>query len=120
MNRVLWIVQILLALVFLFAGVVKFVIPVDQMTKQMPLSGGFIHFVAVAELLGALGLILPLMLGIRPGLTPLAAACLFIVMIGATAVTWQTQPGPGVAIPGVTGVLCAFVAYGRWRTVRQG
>lgn len=115
MNRVLWIVQILLALLFLFAGVMKFVIPVEQMTKQIPLSGGFLHFIGAAEVLGAFGLILPLWLQIKAWLTPLAASCLAVIMIGATVVVWQTQPGSGVALPFATLVLCVFVAYGRWR-----
>ena len=59
MNYALWIVQGLLALVFLFAGGMKLVMPVEEMTKQVPLPGLFLRFIAVAEVLGALGLILP-------------------------------------------------------------
>jgi len=87
-TRALWFVQWLLALVFLFAGVAKLALPVDELTKQMPmLSGGFLRFVAVCEVLGAIGLILPGLLHIRPGLTPLAAAGLVVIMIGAVSVT---------------------------------
>ena len=95
----------------------KFVIPVAQMTSQIPLSGSFIHFIAACEVLGALGLILPRLLGIKPWLTPLAAALLIVIMIGAVVITLQTQPAAGAILPFVTGVLCAFVAYGRWRAV---
>jgi len=64
---------------------------------------------------GGLGLILPGLLGILPGLTPLAAACLVIIMIGATVITATTM-GVGMAlIPLAVGLLAAFVAYGRWR-----
>ena len=59
MNRALWIVQGLLAALFLFGGTVKLMIPIEEMTAQMPLPGPFIQFIAIAEVLGGLGLILP-------------------------------------------------------------
>jgi len=69
----------------------------------------------VVEVLGALGLILPGLLRIRPGLTPLAAAGLVIIMIGATVLTFAAD-GFAMALPPlVVGILAAFVAYGRWR-----
>lgn len=115
MNYALWIVQGLLALIFLFAGGIKLVLPIEVMTEQMPvpLPGWFLRFIAVAEVLGAIGLILPRLLRIRPSLTPLAAAGLVIIMIGATVITLA---GIGVApamIPLVVGLLAAFVAYSR-------
>ena len=80
----------MLAAIFLFAGGMKLVLPVEEMTKQLPLPGLFLRFIAVCEVLGAIGLILPWLLGSRPGLTPLAAAGLVIIMIGATALTLAT------------------------------
>ena len=79
MNVVLWIIQVLLALLFLFAGGMKLILPIEEMTKQMPMPGLFLRFIGVCEVLGALGLILPGLLRIRPGLTPLAAAGLVII-----------------------------------------
>ena len=119
MNRALWIVQGLLAALFLFGGTVKLMIPIEEMTAQMPLPGPFIQFIAIAEVLGALGLILPWALRILPGLTPLAASGLVIIMIGATTLTAMGVGGgdPVSALfPGVTGLLAAFVAYGRSRS----
>jgi len=117
MKKTLWTIQILLALLFLFAGGSKFVMPVDKMTLGMPAalaSGPFIHFIGVCEVLGGLGLVLPGLLRIKPGLTPLAASGLVIIMIGATVVS--VPQGVAMAIfPLVTGILAAFVAYGRWR-----
>ena len=80
----LWIVQGLLALTFLFAGGTKLVLPIEEMTKEVALPGLFLRLLGVAEVLGALGLILPGLLRIQPGLTPLAAAGLVLIMIGAT------------------------------------
>lgn len=112
MNQALWTVQLLLALLFLFAGGTKLVLPIEEMTKEMPLPGAFLRFIGVAEFLGGLGLILPGLTGIRPGLTPLAAAGLVIIMLGATVLALQ-QGLATALIPLVTGVLLVFVAYGR-------
>jgi uncharacterized membrane protein len=125
MNVVLWIIQVLLALLFLFAGGTKFVFSIEQMRAMGPpnqilLPGWFIHFIGVCEILGALGLILPGLLRVRPDLTTLAAAGLLIIMIGATVLTVL---GPGVMaapFPFVTFLLAAFVAYGRWRLAPLG
>jgi len=115
MTYALWIVQGLLALIFLFAGGVKLVLPLEVLTKQMPLPGLFVRFIGVAEVLGAIGLLLPGLLRIRPGLTPLAAAGLVIIMIGATTLTLVGGDLAPALIPLVVGLLSAFVAYGRWR-----
>jgi hypothetical protein len=111
----LWIVQGLLALLFLFAGGVKLVLPLEGLTAQMPVPDPFLRFIGVAEVLGAMGLILPGLLRIRPGLTPLAAAGLVVIMIGATVLTLVSGGGAQALIPLGVGLLAAFVAYGRWR-----
>ena len=111
----LWIIQGLLALVFMFAGVMKFVMPIEEMTKQVPLPGLFLRFIGVAEVLGAIGLILPGLLRIRPGLTPLAAAGLAIITVGATVVTLMIGGGATALFPLMVALLSAFVAYSRWR-----
>ena len=117
MNVALWIVQALLAVLFLFAGGMKLIMPIEELVKQMPLSlpGWFVRFTGVVELLGGLGLIFPWLLGIRPGLTPLAAAGLVIVMIGAIVYTAAAGDVASALIPLAVGLLCAFVAYGRWK-----
>ena len=117
MTYALWIVQGLLALLFLFAGGMKLVLPLEELTAQMPLPGPFVRFIGVAEVLGGIGLILPGLLRIRQGLTPLAAGGLVIIMIGATVVTLMGGSVAMALIPLVVGLLSAFVAYGRWRLV---
>jgi uncharacterized membrane protein YphA (DoxX/SURF4 family) len=118
MNIALWIIQVLLALLFLFAGGTKLYFPSEVLAamgppNQVHLPGLFLKFIGVCEVLGALGLVLPGLLKIRPQLTFLAAAGLLIIMIGAVVVT-IAGPGVGPAVPAVVvGLLCAFVAYGR-------
>ena len=119
MNIVLWIIQVLMALLFLFAGGMKLVLPIDVLTSmgppnQVQLPGLFLRFIGVCEVLGALGLILPGLFRIKIQLTPLAAFGLVIIMIGAVAVSLKLGIGAAV-VPFVTGLLLAFVAYGRWR-----
>jgi uncharacterized membrane protein YphA (DoxX/SURF4 family) len=115
MTYALWIVQILLGALFLFAGGMKLVLPLEQMAGPVAFPLWFLRFIGVCEVLGGLGLILPGLLRIRPGLTPLAAAGLVIIMIGATSISVATGPVLMALIPAVVGVLSAFVAYGRWR-----
>ena len=119
MNIALWIIQALLAALFLFAGGMKFVMSIEDMTQQMPMPGWLLHFIGMCEVLGALGMILPWLTRMRPGLTPLAAAGLVIIMIGATVTTLTTGNMATALIPLVVGVLAAFVAYGRWRQMPQ-
>ena len=114
MTYALWSVQGLLGAFFLFAGGMKLVMPIAEMTKDIPMPGAFLRFIGVVEVLGALGLILPGLLHIRPRLTPLAAAGLVIIMIGATVISFVTGGVVMALLPLVTGLLAAFVAYGRW------
>ena len=123
MNILLWIVQILLALLFLFAGGTKLVLPADVLQEmgspnQVYLPGLFIKFIGLVEVLGALGLVIPGLVRIKKGLTPLAAIGLTIVMVGAVIITIA---GDGVKLaitPLIVLLLCVFVAYGRrdWRS----
>jgi uncharacterized membrane protein YphA (DoxX/SURF4 family) len=115
MTYVLWIVQVVLALVFVFAGGMKLVLPLEQLAGPVTLPGPLLRFIGLAELLGGVGLILPAALRIRPGLTPLAAAGLVVIMIGATVITLGAGEFSGALISIVVGLLAAFVAYGRWR-----
>ena len=118
LNAALWIVQSLLAALFAFAGSTKLILPIDVLTSmgspnQILLPAWFIRFIGIAEVLGAIGLILPRLLTIRPQLTALAAACLVIIMIGATSLTFAADGFAPASFPMVVGVLAGSVAYGR-------
>jgi uncharacterized membrane protein YphA (DoxX/SURF4 family) len=115
MNVVLWIIQALLAALFIFAGGMKLVLPLEKLSGPVAVPGLFLRFIGVCELLGGLGLILPSLLRIRPGLTPLAAVGLVIIMIGATWITLSTGDMASAVVPLVVGILAAFIAYGRSR-----
>jgi uncharacterized membrane protein YphA (DoxX/SURF4 family) len=114
-NRGLWVAQALLALLFLFAGVTKLVLPIEAMAGPVAFPGWFLRFIGIAETLGAVGLILPWLFKICPELTPLAAAGLVIIMIGATVITLIGGAGAAASMPFLIGVLAAWVAYGRSR-----
>ena len=111
-NAGLWTIQAVLAALFLFGGVMKLVIPIAALEAQSGMSGEFLRFIGLAELLGGLGLILPGVTRIAPVLTPLAAAGLVIIMIGATALTAAAGFAAAI-VPLVTGLLTLYVAYGR-------
>jgi uncharacterized membrane protein YphA (DoxX/SURF4 family) len=113
-NLWLWIVQVLLAVVFLFTGGSKMAMPSDVLAAQSHLPGAFMKFIGVCEILGALGLVLPGLLHVQPRLTLVAAVCLLVIMIGATVSTAILMPAV-LAVPVIVGLLTAYVAYGRWR-----
>jgi uncharacterized membrane protein YphA (DoxX/SURF4 family) len=112
LSVALWVLQGLLAVLFVFSGVMKFLTPVAQMTKQSSFSGTFLHFIGLCEVLGGVGLILPALIRILPVLTPIAACGLTIIMVGATIVI---GPNWFAALPLFIGVMAALVAYGRFR-----
>ena len=112
----LWTIQGGLAALFLFAGVMKLVMPIELMTAQMPtMPEWFLRFIGIAETLGAFGLVLPGLLRIRPSLTPLAALGLVLIMCGAIGTTMALLDISQATMPFVVGVLAAIVAYGRWQ-----
>lgn len=117
MSVILWILQVLLGLFFIFAGVMKFVMSVEEMNAEAPvvMPGLFLHFIGVCEVLGGLGLILPPLLKIKPQLTPLAAVGLAVITAGATVTVLMGPMKVAAAFPFIVCLLCLFVAYGRWR-----
>jgi hypothetical protein len=111
----LWTAQAILSLLFLFAGGMKLVMPIEALTQQAPLPALFLRFIGVLEVLGGLGLILPGVLHLRADLTPLAAAGLIFVMCGAVGVSLVTGPLGPALVPVIVGCLAGFVAIGRWK-----
>lgn len=116
----LWVLQGVLAALFLFTGGMKLALPLAALAKMSPLPAAFLKFIGVCEVLGALGLVLPGALRVREELTPLAAAGLVVVMVGAVVVTAATEGVAPAAIPFVVGLLAATVAFGRRRSLGIG
>ena len=108
----LWIAQALLTALFLFAGGMKLVTPVEVLAAQSHMSGAFLKFIGVSETLGALGLVLPGIFRMKQYLTPLAAAGLVIIMIGAVSTMLIQGQGAAAAVPASVGLLAAYVVRG--------
>jgi hypothetical protein len=122
MNIVLWILQVLLALLFLFAGGTKLVMSAEALSQlasptDVMLPVWFIRFIGVFEFLGGLGLLLPGLLRIKQYLTSLAALGLAIIMIGAVVFTVINGHIPVALVNVVILLLLLFIAYARWRVV---
>ena len=118
MNTVLWIIQGLLAVIFLMAGAMKLLKPVDELSKKL---GGWVNNfsistirgIGLAEILGAFGLILPMLLKIFPILTPVAAVGLAFTMIGAMRLHIERKETKDVIYNSVLLLLTISVIVGR-------
>lgn len=114
-TKVLWIAQVLLALAIVSAGIIKLISADELLTSYYPLfPAAFIRFIGVCEILGAIGLVVPAALRIRPELTPLAAAGIAIIMAGAVISTIAMGAPSAIAMPLILFLLAVFIAYGRW------
>jgi uncharacterized membrane protein YphA (DoxX/SURF4 family) len=117
MNTTLWIVQIVLALVFVLTGGLKLVLPLDKMAERMGHENGMppavMRIIGLLEVMGAIGVVLPVWTGILPWLTPLAAAGLVLTMVGAAFENVRLKHFPMIALNFVLAVLAIFVIYGR-------
>jgi len=118
LHIALWVVQVLLAVAFGMAGVMKTTTPIAVLAEKMAWvssAGGLVRFIGASELAAAIGLILPSATRIRPGLTPLAAAGLVLIMILAMPVHIARGEFSALPINLALGGLAAFVAWGRTR-----
>ena len=121
MNITLWIIQALLALVFLMAGFMKTFRPLDALAERMSwvskVPSPLVRLLGIVELLGAIGLILPILTNIWPWLTALTAVGLALVMVGAIVLHASRREFSGVGVTVIILILAVFVAYGQWMPI---
>lgn len=117
MNLVLWILQGLLAAMFLMAGIMKSTQSREKLIKQFDwvndVSTPLVRFIGAAEVAGAIGLILPAATGIATMLTPIAAACLALVMVLAMAMHSRRREPQAIAFNALLLVAAVVIAWGR-------
>ncbi len=117
MNIVLWIIQGLLALAFLLAGFTKAFMPLATVRKNMAwaneVPAPFVRFIGVAEILGAIGLILPAATGIVPWLTVAAAVGLVVVMLSASAFHASRREYSAISMNVALLLLAVLIVVGR-------
>lgn len=117
MNIALWSAQGLLAALFLMSGGMKTFTPIQDLAASLPwvleYPESFTRFIGISELLGAVGLLAPSLLRIRPMLTPYAAIGLVAVMMLALGFHAMRGEYEVIGVNMVLGALAAFVAWGR-------
>ena len=118
MNIVLWIAQGLAGVMFLIAGIMKSTQPKEKLAARMAWVEDYsptqIRLIGLSEVLGGLGLVLPALTGILPILTPIAAACLIVIMAGAIYTHLKRKENNGLIAPSVLLLLSALIAVGRF------
>jgi len=119
MRTGVWVIQGVLALIFLGSGIAKSLMSKEKMlatgqTGAAALPLGLVRFVAACEIVSSVGLILPVWLSIAPFLTAWAAIGLAVVMIGAAFTHYRIHELRPIVINLVILSLCIVVAYERW------
>jgi uncharacterized membrane protein YphA (DoxX/SURF4 family) len=119
MSIVLWILQGVLAAVFLSAGLPKIVKPKEELVAPMgewvnsfPAPG--VKLLGLVEILAAVGLVVPPLVGIAPVLSPVAAVGIIAIMAGAIVAHARESAGSKIAMNVVLAVLAAVVVWGRF------
>ncbi|GIV27175.1 MAG TPA: DoxX family protein [Bacteroidia bacterium] len=121
LNVLLWIAQVALAAIFLMAGIMKSTTPINELSQKLNWVSEdtkfLVRFIGISELLGAIGLILPSLLRIKPILTPLAALGFLIIMI--SAIIFHIVRGEYNVLPinFLFGAIALFIAWGRYKKV---
>src|ERR1700759_2827559 len=119
MNTILWILQVLTGIIFMYSGINKSIFPIRKLVYEhgQPgvenLSLPLVRFIGVSEILGAFGLILPWWVKILPALTPISAILLAIVMIPAAIIHYKRKEPKNVMTNIILFCICIFIACGR-------
>ena len=119
MNTILWILQVLTGIIFMYSGINKSIFPIRKLVYEKGQTGvenlslPLVRFIGVSEILGAFGLILPWWVKILPALTPISAILLAIVMIPAAIIHYKRKEPKNVMTNIILFLICIFIACGR-------
>lgn len=121
LNVILWIAQVVLAVMFIMAGFIKTTMPIEQLSSSLPWTKDvplwLVRFIGTSEFLGALGLILPSLLRIKPILTPFATLGIIAIMVMAAIFHVMRTEFSGVVFTVILASVAAFIGWGRWKKV---
>ncbi|MBT0569574.1 DoxX family protein [Curvibacter sp. CHRR-16] len=115
----LWVVQALLALLYVYSGLTKFFTPIPELSQMMPWTGavpeGFVRFIGIVDFAAGLGFVLPALTRIQPQLTPLAALGSTVLQI--LAFSFHSYRGEFMVVPMNIVILAGsiFVLWGRYK-----
>ncbi|MFM7850999.1 MAG: DoxX family protein [Flammeovirgaceae bacterium] len=119
MHISLWVVQVLLAAMFLLSGCMKVSMPIEKLSTMLPWATSvpaiLVRFIGLSELFGGLGLLLPSMLRIKPALTAWAGLGLATIMLLAIPFHISRGETPMIGMNAIFMLLALFVAWGRWK-----
>jgi hypothetical protein len=119
LHIILWIAQVFLAGILIWASSMKLFRPVSQLALMWPwvgqVSSVFVKFTGLVDLLGALGLLLPALLRVKPNLTPMAALSLIVLMICASAFHIARGEAAAIGFNIVFALIAGFIAWGRFK-----
>lgn len=119
MHITLWVVQVLLAAIFLMSGFMKASTPIEKLSAMVPWTSdvplALVRFIGTVEVLGGLGLLLPSLLRIKPTLTVLAASGLATIMLLAIPFHISRGETSVIGMNGLFMLIALFIAWGRWK-----
>lgn len=119
MHVTLWIAQGVLAATLLWAAYMKLFVPIAQLSAMWPWTAQIpalaVKLTGVVDLLGAVGLVLPAMLRIKPGLTPIAAVGIIVLMVCASVFHISRGEASVIGVNIFFTVVALFIAWGRWK-----
>jgi len=121
LNMALWTTQIILAGMLIMAGFMKSIMPIEQLSASLPWTKDvpvlLVRFIGISEFLGAMGLLLPSLLRIKPVLTPVAALGIIAIMVMAAIFHITRTEFSGVMFTLILALVAAFIGWGRWKKV---
>jgi hypothetical protein len=122
LNIILWVTQALLAATLIWAAAMKLFQPIEKLSAMWPWAGqvpvALVKFTGIIDLLGALGLLLPALLRIRPKLTPIVAVAIIVLMVCAGIFHTARGEASVIGVNIIFALMATFIAWGRFSKAR--